>query len=228
MGGATTRGSHTLSPPRDTVTAQQGQPLPPRLCWGLPSARRVPGPVSLGAGLAWPRVQSQHQRDPLSGWAPLRAPAAVLASPRGVLLCWHCPGWLRSAVSHPPAPASHLFLPPKGTLLAHSRGDLKGHTKYSSPLFSPLHWGFYMDLTTWKQPHASAQPALLGPQSITNVHQSPGPGCSKSAVTTHSESTALPCPCPWEVAFLFCGAHGTCQSSRSGTLPPQLSSGSTP
>lgn len=121
-------------------------------------------------------------------------------------------------------PVSHLSLPPKGTLLAHSRGDFKGHKKYPSHLFSPLHRGFYMDLITWKQPHAPAQPALLGPQSITDVHKSPGPGQTKLAVTTHSKSTALPCPCPWQVAFLFCGGHGTSQSSRSGILSSQLSS----
>lgn len=169
---------------------------------------------------------------PLSSWAPRGGSSCsaaisqrgftVLASPRGVLLCWHCPAWLRSAVSHRPAPASHLSLPPKGTLLAHSRRDLKGHTKYPSPLFSPLHWGFCMDLTTWKQPHASAQPALLGRQSIRDVHKSSEPGCSKPAVTTHSEGTT--CSCPWEVAFLFYGGRGTCQSSRNGILPFQFSS----
>lgn len=54
--------------------------------------------------------------------------------------------------------------------------------------------------------------------------ESPGPGYSKPAVTTHSESTALLCPCPREVEFLVCGGRGTFQSSRNGTLLSQLSS----
>lgn len=93
VGGAITRGSHTLSPPGDTVPAQQ--PLRPRPCWGPPSTRWVPDPVVP----ALPRVQRQRHRDPLV-WVGTRGGSSCSAgiSHRGFALLARSV-WLRSVLS---------------------------------------------------------------------------------------------------------------------------------
>lgn len=136
---------------------------------------------------------------PLSrGWAPHGgATAAVLASPRGAGLChhhgWHCPAWLYDAASHQPAAVSHLSLPPRGTLVAHSRGDFKGHEKHPSPLGFP-DGPDHMEAASWPSPrpaHCSWSPEHH--RYVT--HKSPGPSQTKPAVTHPRErSIALPVP----------------------------------
>lgn len=138
MGGAITRGSHTLSPPRDTVPAQQWQLLPPRPCWGLPSVRQVPGPV--GAGLARARVQSQRQRDLFIrvGTAGGSSCCAGISQRGSALLALPSVAQVRceslTSPSLPPLPASILFTSILSTPLAFLRGS--DHVEAAS-CFSP-------------------------------------------------------------------------------------------
>ena len=200
-----TMAEHTLSPPAGTRCQRSSGscfvPEPAGVSQA-PSGRQALWVSALGG-----RCQgcgASARVIPLShGWAP-REGLQLLCwhLPEGLMLChrhgWHRPAWLGDAASHRPAAVSRLSLPLRGTLVAHSGGDFKGHKKHPSPLFSPLHWGFQMDLTTQRQHHAPApaQPTVPSSQSIAVTHKSPGPSQTKPAVT-HSQrerSIALPVP----------------------------------
>lgn len=209
VGGAITRGSHRLSPPGDTVPAlQQQRPGP---CCGPPSTRWV---LALWSQPC-PGCRGSATEMPLFGWAPVGAPAAVLASPRGVLLCWHIPAWLRSVVSHP-----QPQLPTSPCLQRALCWPTAEISQYPSPLLTALgflHGPDHVEAASCSSPACSSR----SPKHH-RCTQEPRHRLQQTCVTTLRESTAL--PCPWMVAFLFCGGRGTSQSSKNGTLPSQLSS----
>lgn len=77
-----------------------------------------------------------------------------------------------------------------------------------------------MDLTTWKQPHAPAQPARLGPQSITDVHKSQGTGYSKLVSPLSGRAQRCPAHGWWHSSSV--GVVALLRAARMALCPPSF------